>query len=629
MALGLVTSTAGLLLPEGQRTRPGPEPINGGTSVSAQNTMVASDPGQKTRSAKKTSLDESMQATSSELQCYPSETQLIMSHWRPHPTKRKIVLHGIANREGWLIMRKLVALVCLAGACLGTVAAGQELAVVEFDLYPSSFEPADICEVIPTWLLDQLSEYSDYQCSPAVLTREVLRSKRIIGEDLALTADAIAKLFQREGYNHIVVGSITVVPVIGPMTITASLVGRDGIIIESGSVTATTLEEAQLKMRDLCLDLLGLEPPSGNAPPIAKIDAKTSFSNSPAGATELTVYRNEPITLDAFASYDIDGEIIRYEWDVDGDNTIDEYQSAIQCDVLTSTPGRHVVSLNVVDSYGASSSEIITIIVLEDDVETASMESNIPPQPNIAVFGEDGAPLDRPAYIGESLTLSATGSHDPDGNVVSFSWDLNGDGRPDYISEVVDTNTLTDTARTITIQLTVTDELGMTSSVESFIETSETTISEFRQTQNLPPVVFIEVERDARYQSESGSPYVVFLNETIGLVGSTSYDPDGEIDSWRWDLEGEASPVGYRSTLHIPDLTAFPGQRQLTLEATDDRGGTSLKTITLTVLDYSADQLSQKRVDEEIVPVVRRAFSVLMGIGLIIGVGYLIWYFGW
>ena len=646
-------------------------------------------------------------------------------------------MHVLRERSPILILRLGVcgAIAVVAGM-IGVSAVAQDLAIVEFDLYPSIFEPADICEVIPTWLLDQMSEYSTYQCSPAILTREELRCKRIIGEDLALTTDSINKLFRNEGYELLVIGSITGVPVIGSMTVTASLVGDDGVILESGTVTASTLGEAQSQMRDLCFALLGMEAPSGNAPPIAKINIEASISESLAGATEVTVFRNESVLLDASSSYDIDGEVARYEWDLDGDGDIDEYNATTTCDTLTRIPGRHPVFLTVVDSFGASATAIVWISVIEDDVQEAALVSNIRPQPDFTVFGEDGKRLDRPAYIGEELTLDASASFDPDGEIVAFSWDLNGDAVPDDIAKVITTRRLAeiageviiqlsvtddlgvtssmeyavevssltieemplisnirpqpdftvfgedgkrldrpayigeeltldasasfdpdgeivafswdlngdavpdDIAKVITtrrlaeiageviIQLSVTDDLGVTSSMEYAVEVSETTADEHSYSQNLAPVVYIEIQRDSALQRVTGSPYIVFLGEAIQLRGSTSYDPDGQIVAWQWTTIGEASVVGYRSSLSMPALTAMPGQQEITLEVTDEDGARTSKSIALTVLDYTAERIVQNYVDDTVLPALRKTFMVLMGLGLIAGVGFLIWYYG-
>ncbi len=527
---------------------------------------------------------------------------------------------------------KRICAVLLAVSCLcllGAASAGQDLVVIEFDLYPSAFEPDDFCMQVPEWLLDQLAEHSPYSCRAVVLTRSRLQSQRIVGNDLSLTADAIKKVFQKEEFAYLVIGSITADIFTGAVTVTASLVDSSGSVVESGTVVSPSIEETQIHMRDLCFALLDMEPLTGNAPPVAKINVRTQVSEQVPGASSITTYRNEIITLDSSASYDIDGDIERVEWDLNADGTIDEYQPTIQCDSLSDKPGSHVVLLRVIDGYGAIDEERIELRVLEDDIQDAAQDTNVRPQAILTILGSDGFELNRPAYRNEELTLQSTESYDPDGRIASITWDLNMDGEPDHVASEFKTRTLSESSGSRTIELCVTDDLGVTECTERTIEVSDRTYDEQHASRNLAPVIYIDVQRETAMQKLTGSPYVVFLSEAVTLDCASSYDPDGSIQQWTWTVEGESSPIGYRSSLRAPDLTAYPGQRTIMLEVTDNDGAVTHKSIVLTILDYSADQRAERNVQDNVMPVLRRIIMTTMGIALIAGVGYLIWYFGW
>lgn len=519
----------------------------------------------------------------------------------------------------------LAALMLAAG--VGSLAT--DLGVVEFDLYPSSFEPNDLCEILPTWLLDQLIEHSPYTCAPALLTREELQRKRIVAKDGVLSSDAIEKLFRKESYELIAIGTITGNPLIGSLTVSASLVKREGAVVESGTVVASSLEEAQAKMRDLCFALLGLEPPTGNAPPVAKVQVETEASVATPGAPAFTVYRNERVVLDASASYDIDGTITRYEWDLNEDGVVDEYKPRLTCDELTHSPGEHRVQLRVTDSHGAKAEKVITLSVLDIDVVDEALAANIPPVPEIQILGGDGAVLGRDAYLGEEITLDALDSYDPDGELSGMWWDVNADGEPDEVAPTVTTSRLTTEAGVVRITLEVVDNLGEKAQATVSFAVSDKTLEEALAGRNLPPVAYINITRDPELQRAAGSPYAIYLGESVRLDGATSYDPDGSIAAWRWTVSADSSVAGYRSMLDMPDLTALPGQRVVTLEVTDDDGATTRKSLTLTVFDYSEDEIVRQRLEDSVIPVLRRAFMVVMGIGLIAGVGYLIYLYGW
>ena len=64
--------------------------------------------------------------------------------------------------------------------------------------------------------------------------------------------------------------------------------------------------------------------------------------------------------------------------------------------------------------------------------------------------------------VGANLHLDASGSTDPDGPIYRYSWDTDGDGKPDATGVTADVSYPTAGARAIT--LTVTDALGARSS---------------------------------------------------------------------------------------------------------------------------------------------------------------------
>ncbi len=92
-----------------------------------------------------------------------------------------------------------------------------------------------------------------------------------------------------------------------------------------------------------------------NAPP------KPDFTFSPP-----TLNINVPVTFDARASFDPDGQIVKYEWDFDGDGVF-EVSTASPVTTYTFTRGGEVkVSLRVTDDRGATATLTKTLFVAEE-----------------------------------------------------------------------------------------------------------------------------------------------------------------------------------------------------------------------------------------------------------------------
>ena len=146
--------------------------------------------------------------------------------------------------------------------------------------------------------------------------------------------------------------------------------------------------------------------PAGNLVPEAVIDA------SPL-SIDLQV--EVEITFDASASSDADGTITTYEYDVDGDLVYD-YTNADDTPVVHTydTPGDYTVTLRVTDDGGAMDTDTV-------DVEVTDSAGNQPPD---ALFESDGTET----LVGFPIFFFGYNSTDPDGTIVKYEWDPDGDG---------------------------------------------------------------------------------------------------------------------------------------------------------------------------------------------------------
>jgi hypothetical protein len=142
---------------------------------------------------------------------------------------------------------------------------------------------------------------------------------------------------------------------------------------------------------------------------------------------------------------DPDGFIALYEWDFDGDDTYDWDDTQARIAVWTyDETGLFVAKFRVTDNDGESDVDVLRVQV------SSSITPNEPPTANA------GGPYE--GVSGETITLTGTGS-DPDGSVVSYEWDFEGDGTVNYYSPDSGTTTVTyEMSGTYNAVLTVTDD---------------------------------------------------------------------------------------------------------------------------------------------------------------------------
>lgn len=154
------------------------------------------------------------------------------------------------------------------------------------------------------------------------------------------------------------------------------------------------------------------------------------------------------VGLDASQSYDPDGGVLTYLWDL-GDGTISTASSLNH----TFGPGVYDVSLTVMDSDGNESRSLLTIRCTGSPLAVFSMnvEEGIEPLP---------------------VLFDASDSSDPDGGPVHYQWDF-GDG---HSAEGAIAPHVYQRGGTFLVKLTVTDDEGDATVVSKSIQVWETSL---------------------------------------------------------------------------------------------------------------------------------------------------------
>ncbi len=275
--------------------------------------------------------------------------------------------------------------------------------------------------------------------------------------------------------------------------------GRKGVFVIAGRV------------RTVNASLIRVGPPA-NEPPEA------TFSFSPSNPLP-----GSWIHFDASGSYDPDGSITSYSWDFgDGNNAYGD--SAYH---RFTSSGSHDVTLRVTDDDGAI------------DVVVRTVQVNLANQSPQAEFS--CSPCF--AEVSEWIRFDATDSYDSDGRVVSYRWSFDDLGATRYGSVVY---YQFNAPGTYNVRLKVTDDDGATDTVVRRIEVG---------INYQPPIA-----------SFSYAPSSPSIGQQIVLDARASYDPDGNVVAYRWDLDGNgiddaAGPISsvryYNQGAHVVRLTVI------------------------------------------------------------------------
>ncbi|MCB1186092.1 PKD domain-containing protein [bacterium] len=259
-------------------------------------------------------------------------------------------------------------------------------------------------------------------------------------------------------------------------------------------------------------------------------------------ATAVSGFNPLTIGFIGSGSYDVDGLLVKFQWDFDGDGNFD-LDSGSDSTVLHTynDSGTFLARLRVTDNSGDSAEDTIEITVLDPP-------ANIAPVADVIASPSGGtAPL--------TVSFDAGGSDDSDGQITSFFWSWDeggvpfGSGKDPSVSHTFNNPGVYD------VVLTAIDNGGKQ-------DTDTVTITV------VPPGVNVPPSADLVVLPPTG---VVPLNAILDASGSN--DPDGVVTDYSWDF-GDGSPVistGTDPTTFHPYLAA--GSYSATVTVTDNDGG--------------------------------------------------------
>ena len=260
-----------------------------------------------------------------------------------------------------------------------------------------------------------------------------------------------------------------------------------------------------------------------------------------------------PVHFDAGGSNDPDGQIVRFQWDLDGDGVYEiDKGGTSTLDAAFATSGTRTIHLKVTDDNGAVDVYAVDVTV-----------SNRKPVAAAAVQNP-------PAIVGAITTVDGSLSSDSDGTVKKYEWDLDNNPATGPGGFEVDGGTTPTTGYTIAASGTYSVRLRVT---DNSNETDTTTIT------------FVATKAPIAQVGASATEVRPGTPVTFDPAGSADQDATGSIVSWKFDFGDGTPPVTNADGSPVSHtFTAF-GDFTVTLTVTDDQGAKSIKTIVVHVVN--------------------------------------------
>jgi hypothetical protein len=273
-----------------------------------------------------------------------------------------------------------------------------------------------------------------------------------------------------------------------------------------------------------------------NKPPIPNIDSPEDYD---------VFFNTTAILFSAQGTWDEAPLVLDYTWNSSKDGIILKgFYGYVQL-----TPGNHTVTLWVDDGKHNISTSISIKVVAKVTI------IDLPP---VAVI--EAPESEMIFYVNEPVIFDSNGSYDPEGKSLVFRW---------WLDELVESDSASFEKMLpegeYTVKLEVFDGMHWASSEEVT----------FSVVDRLPVISIIH------NGSEIGpmDPLTIYLNETLILDASGSYDPEGTNLTFLWYVNDDSV-----SAFPTVSLDLDVGNYAILLEVTDGTGTTSFRTVWVTVL---------------------------------------------
>jgi subtilisin-like proprotein convertase family protein len=293
------------------------------------------------------------------------------------------------------------------------------------------------------------------------------------------------------------------------------------------------------------------------------VNAAGSANNPPNAnaGNDQTVNEGTLVTLNGTGSSDPDGDVLAFSWQqLSGPAvTLNNPTTATPTFTAPLVSATTNLSFRLTVNDGRGGTDTDDVVITVQDVTAP----NNPPNAN--------AGLDFSVVEGNPTGLDATGSSDPDGDALTFSWAQI--GGPAVTLAGANTATPTFTAPMVTVstpltfRVTANDGRGGT-------DTDDVVVTVLDSMANQPPVANAGADKNAP------------VNSVVNLDGSASSDPDGDPLTYSWVQVGGTNAVALSNPTGAATAFTAPSVADtlvFQLEVSDGQGHFSLDTVTVFV----------------------------------------------
>lgn len=297
-------------------------------------------------------------------------------------------------------------------------------------------------------------------------------------------------------------------------------------------------------------------PPPPQSPPKAKVTASPNPAVVRAAVLAPTLPANTliklgtQITFDASGSVDLDGSIVKYQWDLDANGSYEKSTNVPTVKNRYTQRGLVNAKVKVTDNSGKT------------DTATVGLRLHGAPVAKIT-------PSKTVALVGETVTFDSAGSSDDNG-IAKREWDLDGDGTYDLVATTANTSFATSGPHKVGLRIT--DIYGAK-------RVTQTTVRA-----HTAPTALL-----------ASQPIAPSVGQTVTLDGSSSTD-DGTIAKYEFDLNGDGTYETDTATTPTT-TTSFPtaGPRIVGLRVTDADGATGTTSLALQVSEVPVTAAADTR----------------------------------
>ncbi len=291
--------------------------------------------------------------------------------------------------------------------------------------------------------------------------------------------------------------------------------------------------------------LAGSDPPAGD---LAEIQAEMRMT----GQGTLVV------TYDGSASYDDDGEIVQFDWDLDNDGEFEIIDGSVSQQVTYDASGVWAVALRVTDNEGGTDTASADTDINEPP--TARLQPD-PPAGNLELSQTEAWEL--------AVVWHAETSFDPDGQVVQWDWDMDNDGVFELIDGASTQNAMYTASGAYTVNVRVTDNDGATEIATNTVDVNE------------PPLAMVTADPPSGNLTTQEGQETPTLEVLFDASGST--DTDGSIVRYDWDMDNDSVFEIEDGGVTQTEVFTVAGFHIVAVKVYDDDGATDIGAASVTI----------------------------------------------